>query len=323
MIPVGEFRPCRGQFGLESFVEPTDPEFAPVHGREDLDVVDRVHVIAPGNPSAGEIHRHGGRLGGVVADDEEEIGVGVVGVADGHGARVDPVGVDHDPALLGLTKDVIEPDHRDDGGGDEVAKDVSGSHRGQLVGIADEDQSAARGDGLEEVGGELDVEHGNLVHDHHVGFEGPLAVTVELAGAGVELQQAVDGAGAGSGRLFEALCGPSRRRRQQYPLLLRAENLGEALNQSGLAGARSSRDDENPAGERRRKRLALSLSEIDLDTPLVPVQSGFDVEYRGRSMCGAARGCCRQPWPRRLRVGGRRRRARHLLAQRRSRVGVG
>ena len=59
LVAIGELRTRRGQYGLEFLVESSDSELAPVHRREHLDVVDRVEVIASGNPAAGEIDRQG------------------------------------------------------------------------------------------------------------------------------------------------------------------------------------------------------------------------------------------------------------------------
>ena len=304
-MPMVEFRARRVEFGLEPFVESTDPEFAPVHGREDLDVVDRVEVEVVRDPPAGEIHREFGGLDGIVTDDEVEIGVGVVAVGDGHLARVDPVGVDHDAARFGLAKDVVEPNEGHDAGGDEIAEDIAGTHRRQLVGIAHQDQSAPGRDGLEEVGGELDVEHGNFVHHDHVRFEGILAVAGEGPAARVELEEPVDGPGIAAGGLGESLGRAAGGCCQQNPLFPRVEDLGDAAHQGRLAGTGTTGDHEDPAVEGGGERLSLVLGQLDGRLAAGTRRRPGRHRWRPRRRCGrGVRGCGRQPWPRRPRAGG-------------------
>ena len=53
--------------------------------------------------------------------------------------------------------------------------------------------------------GQQQVEHRGLVDDGYVGGQGVGLVDVEAVGAGLELEQAVDGHGLGAGGLGEAL----------------------------------------------------------------------------------------------------------------------
>src|SRR5690606_36751961 len=78
--------------------------------------------------------------------------------------------------------------------------------RGQLVDVADEQQVGAGGDGLDELVGQQQVQHGGLVDDDEVGVEGVVAVEGGVA-AGAQLQQPVDGGGLVAGQLGQALGG--------------------------------------------------------------------------------------------------------------------
>ena len=99
---------------------------------------------------------------------------------------VDPVGVDHDAGLLGLAEDPGQPYRGQRPGGEQVAEDLPGADRGQLVDVADEQQVRARRDRLDELVGQDHVHHRGLV-DHHqvrvegfVGVEGRVAARAEL-----------------------------------------------------------------------------------------------------------------------------------------------
>ena len=90
-----------------------------------------------------------------------------------------------------------------DAGVDEVAEHASGTDRGQLRGIADEQQMRPVSTRLEQSFGEFDVEHGCLVDDDDVLVERRLGVAGEAAGefhfatssaalAGLGAEQTVD-----------------------------------------------------------------------------------------------------------------------------------
>ena len=77
---------------------------------------------------------------------------------------------------------------------DDVAEDGAGLDRGQLLGVADQDQAGVGADRLEQAGHERERDHGGLVHDDHVVGQ-PVQPVVAEAGAiaRVEAQQPVQG----------------------------------------------------------------------------------------------------------------------------------
>ncbi len=114
-----------------------------------------------------------------------------------------------------------------------------------------------RGDGLQEVVHEYDVDHGALVDDEGVPLEGPVLVA-SVSLRRVELQQAVYGLGGHAGRLAHPLGRASRRSRQEDLQALRLERRYDALRRGGLAGTRSARQHEHLGHGR-------SLDGLDLD----------------------------------------------------------
>src|SRR3972149_5200725 len=55
-------------------------------------------------------------------------------------AQIDPMGIDHNHALLGLAENLGEPDHGEDTGIDDVSQNIPGSHGWKLIDISNQDQ---------------------------------------------------------------------------------------------------------------------------------------------------------------------------------------
>ena len=56
-------------------------------------------------------------------------------------------------------------------GGEQVAQHLAGADRGQLVDVADQQQVRAGRDGLDQLVGQDQIQHGRLVDDHQVGVQ--------------------------------------------------------------------------------------------------------------------------------------------------------
>jgi hypothetical protein len=127
------------------------PQSAPVHRGQHLDVPGGVEA----EPSRDAVLHHldhltGGVLG-VGGVDEVEVGVLAVGgrLEIGQPAGVDPVGIGDDPALGGLPEHLGQPHHGHHVGTDDVGQYLSGTDRGKLVDVADQDHRGAVPDRLE------------------------------------------------------------------------------------------------------------------------------------------------------------------------------
>ena len=57
----------------------------------------------------------------------------------GHQAVINAVGVDNDPTLAPLSKDLGQPDRRDEARGNDVCQYLSRSYRGKLIHVAYQD----------------------------------------------------------------------------------------------------------------------------------------------------------------------------------------
>ena len=130
----------------------------------------------------------GGLLGVLAAEPEEVAEPGQLRLLPG----VDPVGVDHDAGLLGLAEDPGQPHRGQRPGSQQVAEDLPGADRGQLVDVPDEQQVRARRDRFDQFVGQDHVDHRGLVDHYQVRVQGFVGVEGRVA-ARAELQQPVDG----------------------------------------------------------------------------------------------------------------------------------
>ena len=95
---------------LQGLVEVGRPDHAPLHGGQDLDL-NRRHLIVGRELAADQVDNGGKGRFRILLLHEEKVRIPSVGQI-GHFARVDPVGVQDDPALPGLPEDPGQPDDR-------------------------------------------------------------------------------------------------------------------------------------------------------------------------------------------------------------------
>src|SRR5690606_4507160 len=86
------------------------------------------------------------------------------------------------------------------GGGEDAGEHVACFHGRQLVGVAEQDQAGAVGNGFDQLGHQRQVDHRGFVHHRHVQREGVAGVVAEVRAVGDGAEQAVQG-GAGGGQV--------------------------------------------------------------------------------------------------------------------------
>src|SRR5690606_26994533 len=270
----GRPRAGRGERLLQQRVEVARACRAAVHGGEYLDVAARVQAEAPRDAAGDDVHgQFGGGLG-VLAGEEEEVGHAVQ--VDG-ASGVDAVRVGDHTGLGGLAEHLGEADA---GYGrvlrQQVAQDLSGAHRRQLVDVADEEQVRAGWDGLGQFVGEQQVEHGCLVDDEQVAVEGVGAV-VGGGAAGFELQQPVHGGRLVSGEFGEAFGGASGGGGQDDPGAFGGGQGDDGRHGEGLAAAGSAGEDRDLAGQREFDRFFLFGGQFGAGAAVQPGQCPLPV----------------------------------------------
>ncbi len=125
-------------------------------------------------------------------------------------------------------------------GGQQVTQHLTGSDRGQLVDIPDQEQVRPWRDGLGELVGQQEIQHGRLVDHDEVGVQRPVTVVGGVP-ARAQLQQPVDGGRLVTGQLGQPFGGPAGRCGEHHLRALGAGEghdrpHGEALAAPGAAG---------------------------------------------------------------------------------------
>ena len=256
---------------LEELVQALDAERAlPLRGH-DLDV-EGIHAEV-----ARELVQHEGGdrcedLIRCLTLDEEEV-LRALAEVD-RLAFIDFMGVYDDVRRGGLAEDVAELDGPDHAGGDDVAEDIAGTDRWQLVRVTDHDEAGAAVDGLQEGVHEEDVDHGHLVDDDDVALERIVFVALEvtahlvatvfvLVRAALVLEEAVDRGGRPAGGLGHALRGAAGRGTEQDGLPFIREHADNGVDGRGFSGTRAAGDDEEAGVAGGEYGVALERIELD------------------------------------------------------------
>ena len=213
----------------------------------------------------------------VIPLEEEEIPALVV---DGrHLSLQDPVGIGDDIALQRLAEDLAEHDRSEDTRFDQVPQHSAGAYAGQLVHVPHQDQSRAGHDCLEKRAEQVHVHHGHLVDDDGVRFQRIVPVFVKIGirrisvpvpqlrsgGKGVlaafghsaHAQKAMDRHRLKTCCLCHSFGGPSCGRCQKDAEILAPEIADDRVDRRRLAGAGSTRYDQDRMLRRHEDRLSL------------------------------------------------------------------
>ena len=153
-------------------IEGVDPELAPVHRREHLDVRDRVDVEVSRQPLADQRDDLRQRRTRVGTGDQEQVAAHLrPGGERRHLAAANRVGPLDDHAPGRLAEDVGEEHGRHAAGGDELGERLARPHRRQLIGVADEHDVGPGAHRPEQRDHQLQVGHRALVDDQQVAFQ--------------------------------------------------------------------------------------------------------------------------------------------------------
>ncbi len=197
------------------------------------------------------------RLGG--CEEKEVAAAG--GLQVGELAAVDGVGAGDDTAAGGLAEDFGQLHARHDGAGDEVVEHHAGAHRGELVGIAHNEQVRAFREGGEEVRHEGRVDHGSLIDDEEIAHERLATMATPFALALV-LEQAVQGLRFQPGAFIETFGGAAGGRGQHELHLLALQDEEDAAQDGGLAHAGAAGDDEQAMAQGLAHGALLALGQL-------------------------------------------------------------
>ena len=197
-------------------------------------------------------------------------------------AVTNQLGVYRDPAAGVLAEYPVQLDDRDAAAGKQLAQHSARPHGGELIGVADEDELTAVGHGLEEMHGQVVVQHGDLVRQNEIGVQ--LLHRAKIAAVpGHETESLVDRRSAFPGGLLHTPGRASRGRTADDPVLRvpALVDVQDRLLDHGLAGAWAAGDDAQRMAERHLDGLSLLRREADAENALLLVdfmiQVGIDI----------------------------------------------
>ena len=218
--------------------------------------------------------------------DEEEIRV-PVGRQFEALAFVHAVCVSDNPSARLLSENRLQGGRRNHARRDHVVQYVAGTHAGQLVGVADEDQGASVGNRPQKSRHQFDVHHRNLVQDKDIALERVFGTMFEVSRSGHEFQHAVDGLGGASRGFLHALGGPPGRRGQSDDQSAGAEDLDQGADDRRLADAGSAGDDGHLFRQGHGQGFGLPGGEVQIDLFLRPGNGLVHKDGSKRGRCPA------------------------------------
>ena len=184
------------------------------------------------------------------------------------------MGIHYDPACTGLSEDLIEFHNGYQTRSDDIIEHVAGSHGGQLVDVAHQDEGRPRGNGLHKMVHHDRIDHRCLIYHQQIAVEGSVLRSLESSLSEAELEEPMNRLRLMTGCLTHAFRSPARWRRKLHLRFQPVEDLDNGVDDGGLARAGSARDDHHLAFQGTPDRLDLFLCQSDGQLPLYP-RNGF------------------------------------------------
>src|SRR5450631_259194 len=188
---VASWIQCRLQLNIERASTHT----ASVHWAKDLNVADGVETEARRNPG---FHELDDALRGdfwLFRLHEVEIAIVSRGAEIGNYALVDAVGGGDDAGLRGLPEHLGQSDHGYGAGRDYIREHLPRPHGGELVNIANDQESGGGRHSLDERLHQHDVHHGSFVDNQQVAIERIVVAALEPTRLRIDFEQPVNGFG--------------------------------------------------------------------------------------------------------------------------------
>ncbi len=161
---------CRRiQYALQLCIEMIHTDHSLPHGRQDLDILQRIIIPIPGQSAGQQVDQGLQDIFRLLPAVQKE--VLVFYIENRQFSVIDPMGIQNDHAFPRLAKDLGQLDDTDDSALDDILQNVAGSHRRELVHIADQDQAGPRTKGFQKMIKQQDIHHGHLINNHCIGFQ--------------------------------------------------------------------------------------------------------------------------------------------------------
>ena len=233
----------------QGVVERIDSKLTSVHGREHLDVANRVQSVMRGEPLADQrddLVQRGARVGPV---DQEQVAPHPLPDRETRrpaaANRVSPLD-DHAPR--GLAEDVLEADRGDRAGRDQLGERLTRAHRRELIGIAHQHHMRPWTDGPQQGHHQLQVRHRRLVDDQQITGKRILGI-VGGAFARDPAKRRVHRPGADPAGLAHPDRGPAGGCDEDHSRALPGRRRRDRADRSGLPCSRATRHEREAVAE--------------------------------------------------------------------------
>ena len=170
--------------------------------------------------------------------------------------------VDHNPAGFALPVNIRQAYARDGAAVQNIPQNISGTHAGKLVGVADQNQAASGLHSPQQRTHQHQVDHGGLVGNDAVRLQRMILIPGKDSLFSAVFQQPVDGLRFTACRFGHALGGTAGRRAED-DAVVRGKQFKDTVDDGGLSGAGTAGNDENAVFQRLRDGFALAGGEAD------------------------------------------------------------
>ena len=263
---------------LQRRVQFPDPQAPAVHRRQHLDIADRVQPEPPRNFLPHETNHQLGDFFRFLPGQEGKVCVLFPRLLR-HPPVPDIMRGPHNAARFGLAENLRQAHRGHGAAGQQVGQNGPRAHAGQLVRIADQDKGTVGRKGTAQGRHQRDVDHGKFVDHHEVRIERVALPALESAGRQY-FKQPVDGLGRTPRRFTHPLGRASGRRAEEEPHPLGRENLQQAVEQGGLAHARTSGDHDYARAKHLPQRVHLARRKRLAGFLLHPAERFFEFDLR-------------------------------------------
>ena len=207
--------PCPVQGVLQSLIQVHGSDQAALHGRQYLDITDRIRMIIAWQILRDILHYQVRRFFRSLLRGEEEIRIPPAADID-RLSFVNPVRIHDNPASLCLAENPLQLYNGNAAGCNDIRKHISGADRWKLIHISHQDQGHIIRNRFQEIVHQHDINHGAFIHNQHIPFQRILFISLVSVWR-LDFQQPVNRLCFHAGGLREALCRTSGRRSKNNP----------------------------------------------------------------------------------------------------------
>ncbi len=278
--------PNRVQSALQHDVQLADSDRSPIHRAQNLNVADRVEPMPLRDSILNQPNQGCGYILRRIPFYEVEVGTGLRCAKLRHFPLANEVGAGNDLTGGCLPEHFGQTNDRYHAAIDQVSQGISRPYGGELIHVADHDQSGSLGEAAEQGVHQEHVHHRGLIDDKEVAVKRLVFVAQKPSRGRIDFQQTVDCLRFHPGCLGEPLRGPTRGGTKKTFHFLCPEDQQDRVHEGGLTHTGAAGDNDDPAGQRGPQCFPLAWREHLSGLLLAPGDGLFKIDlWVGHSGC--------------------------------------